>query len=518
MDGKASLVSSNIGPLDFKQAKDDLKKQATLVSLADTQKNQERKAKEAAEYRARILKQQKERKPYPVEMSPAFGREKASLVRSKKHKADKGGRKKNLDGKATTAQCIFNLANILMGVGLLTLPYACKTAGALGGGLAIVSLAFVTWRTSIMIGRELNGDPRPLSYFDDSPWKSPLQPGSTPEARMRIPLSGFPDIARAAFGDVGSVLLACVLYFELFSCIGIFMVSIGDHMHTLFPSNPATTYMVGTAIFSAVPIILLRTARLLSYLSMVGTVATVCVVVAVVLCYVFEGDITERIAETMPNVEPPYHELWNTNGIPLAFGLVAYCFSGHAIVPSIFCSMERPQDFEKVVNISFGIVLVACLAVGLSGYLMFGSFVLDQVTLSLEQNSSAALAMTILTYLMILTAISKLTLTMFPLAIGMEEIFAPYLSTEKGMEVVSILIRVVLLCGALLVALFVPSFSFLCSMVGMICTMIVSVIFPAAAYLRLFGPKLGSLEKLMYGVFVVAGSIIAVVGTVLSVG
>jgi hypothetical protein len=321
MDGKASLVSSNIGPLDFKQAKDDLKKQATLVSLADTQKNQERKAKEAAEYRARILKQQKERKPYPVEMSPAFGREKASLVRSKKHKADKGGRKKNLDGKATTAQCIFNLANILMGVGLLTLPYACKTAGALGGGLAIVSLAFVTWRTSIMIGRELNGDPRPLSYFDDSPWKSPLQPGSTPEARMRIPLSGFPDIARAAFGDVGSVLLACVLYFELFSCIGIFMVSIGDHMHTLFPSNPATTYMVGTAIFSAVPIILLRTARLLSYLSMVGTVATVCVVVAVVLCYVFEGDITERIAETMPNVEPPYHELWNTNGIPLAFGL-----------------------------------------------------------------------------------------------------------------------------------------------------------------------------------------------------
>ena len=209
---------------------------------------------------------------------------------------------------------------------------------------------------------------------------------------------------------------------------------------------------------------------------------------------------------------------WDPTGIPLAFGLVAYCFSGHAIVPSIFCSMERPQDFEKVVNISFGIVIVSCLAVGLSGYFMFGSFVLDQVTLSLEQNSSAEFAMMILTYLMILTAFSKLTLTMFPLAIGMEEIVAPFVSTDEGMEVVSMLIKVILLISALFVALFVPSFSFLCSLVGMICTMIVSVIFPAAAYLKLFGPKLGLLERLTYWIFVIIGSLIAMIGPTLGLG
>ena len=369
-----------------------------------------------------------------------------------------------------------------------------------------------------MIGRSLNGDCRPLSFFDDSPWKTPLPPGSTPEARMRKPISGFPDIAREAFGDVGSFLLACVLYFELFSCIGIFLVSIGDHMHTLFPSYPTSTYMMGTALVSGIPVILLRTARLLSYLSMVGTVATICVVGAVVFSYLFEGDMTERIASSVSDSEPPYHETFRLSGMPLAFGLVAYCFSGHAIVPSIFCSMQRPQDFEKVVNISFSVVLVSCLAVGLSGYAMFGDFVLDQVTLSLEQNSSAETAMTILTYLMILTAFSKLTLTMFPLAIGMEEIFAPFLSTERAVEVVSILIKVFLLLAALFVALYVPSFSFLCSMVGMICTMIVSVIFPSAAYLRLFGSKIGPLESLTYWCFLFIGCAIAVVGTALSVG
>jgi len=228
--------------------------------------------------------------------------------------------------------------------------------------------------------------------------------------------------------------------------------------------------------------------------------------------------LTEQIAVSLPNSEPPYHELWRIEGMPLAFGLVAYCFSGHAIVPSIFCSMQRPQDFEKVVNISFTIVLVSCLAIALSGYMMFGDFVLDQVTLSLEHNSSAKFAMTVLTYLMILTAFSKLTLTMFPLAIGMEEIFAPFLSTERAVEIVSILIKVVILFAALLVALYVPSFSFLCSMVGMICTMIVSVIFPSAAYLRLFGKKLTWLESLMYWCFLLVGCAISVIGSIVSVG
>ena len=370
-----------------------------------------------------------------------------------------------------------------------------------------------------MIGRELNGDPRPASYFDDSPWKTPLQPGSVPQARMLKPISSFPDIARSSFGEFGAVILSVVLYFELFSCICIFIVTIGDHMHTLFPSIPVITHQLAVGVVSTAPVLLLRTARLLSYLSMVGTFATVCVVGAVILAFAFEGDITEHVAaKESPIPPPPYHSLWHGDGLVLSFGLVAYCFSGHAIVPSIYSSMQKPQEFEKVVNLTFVIVLGACLAVGLSGYMMFGELVFDQITISLEQNSSAELAMTILTYLMVLTAFSKLTLTMFPLAIGMEEIAAPYVSSDAAMRITSAVIKVALLMMALAVAIYVPSFSFLCSLVGMICTMTVSVVFPAAAYLKLFGPKIGIAEKIMYWLFVVCGLVMAVAGTVLSVG
>ncbi len=208
------------GNMDFQSTKAHLKAQAKLSSLQKTQKDLEAKNKDAAEYRKKILSKQQPAKT----------------------------KSKTPSDKTTFAQCVFNLANILMGVGLLGLPFTFAISGYLGGTFAIISFALVCWKTSILIGRELNGDPRPLSYFAESQ-------GSKPIERMRKPIRSFPDIAREAFGNTGAVALGIVLYFELFSCLAIFIVSIGDHMHELFPSVAVTTHMIGFTIFSALPVI-----------------------------------------------------------------------------------------------------------------------------------------------------------------------------------------------------------------------------------------------------------------------
>lgn len=166
--------------------------------------------------------------------------------------------------------------------------------------------------------------------------------------------------------------------------------------------------MMTVAGASTIPTMLLTTPKLLSYLSMVGTIATIAVVLSVILSAVFEGDVSERVAQEEGIQDAmPYHTGWRTEGLMLSFGLVAYCFSGHAIVPSIYTSMARPQDFEKMVTITFIIVICCCFAVALSGYYMFGSVVDDQVTLSLEKSSEAGVAMKMLTWLMILTGKSQ---------------------------------------------------------------------------------------------------------------
>lgn len=504
----------------------------------DKIREQERKDIEAKAYRLKVLSQAggghkierprrgQERDEEAAHMdSPGFRREQESDKLSKQAKeeeAAKASKESSSSGgrDATFSQCCFNMANILMGVGMLGLPFVFKSAGWLGGFFVTLSFGAVTWRTSVLIGRELNGDYRPCHTFDDNPYKSPTVPGSTPSARMRKPINSFPDIARVAFGENGCICLSSVLYFELFSCLSIFFVTLGDHLHTLFPEVSETKHMIIVAILLTIPTAVLRTPKLLSYLSAVGTFATIAVVLSVVAMAIWAGDITETLAERAGHSGGegrggPYHTLWRTSGLPVAFGLIAYTFSGHAIVPSIYSSMARPQDFERMIDATFAVVISCCLLVAVAGYAMFGSFVEDQVTISLMNASipGADLAMTMLSWLMILTAFSKFTLTMFPLAIGIEEIVAPFVPSERVMETASALIKLILIVMSLAVAIFVPSFSFLCSLVGLICTMIVSAIFPAAAHLKMFGDRLPLWEKVLDWFFVVAGSFMAIVGT-----
>ena len=212
---------------------------------------------------------------------------------------------------------------------MLGLPYVFKSAGFIGGLCVTIGMCLVTWRTSYYLGRELNGDPRPVHLFDNS--SSIDSAAAVPLTRMRKQITSFPTIAREAFGDNGCICLSAVLYFELFSCLSIFFVSLGDHLHALFPSVSQSKHMTIVAGVLTLPSALLRTPKLLSYLSAVGTFATVAVVLSVVLSalvmfFTVGGDAGSEREYTS----------YNANGLPLALGIVAYCFSGHAIVAWIY--------------------------------------------------------------------------------------------------------------------------------------------------------------------------------------
>lgn len=120
IDNKRNITEDTTTFMDFQATKESLRASSTsgptpkkLTPFVDTQKKQERKAQEAAEYRAKILKQQQQAKQ-KGDMSPSFGKEKAAIKASKQGQMDREHRQRNIDGKATSAQCAFNLANILM--------------------------------------------------------------------------------------------------------------------------------------------------------------------------------------------------------------------------------------------------------------------------------------------------------------------------------------------------------------------------------------------------------------------
>lgn len=413
------------------------------------------------------------------------------------------------DGKSSMIQSTFNLVNIMMGMGLLGLPYVFRMGGWLGGTLCLLTFSAVCWRTAILIGRELNGDPRPLGTLKPS------------DQLLREPLASFPDLAYAALGPAGRVVISCVLYFELFSATCVILVASGDHLHELLPNIASGTLVKITAALSLFPTVVLKTPALLSYLSVVGTIATILLVLTVVAAFAIEGDLTDdvhRKEQVMGTIEQAdtensFFTSFRLLGMPVAIGMTGFTFAGHAVVPAIFSSMRNPHEYERMVTVSFSIVTTSCLAIALSGYFMFGDLVESEVTLSLAENSRAAKAMTFLTGLMVLTGFSKITLTMFPLALGLEELVTPHLSSERMVDVVSAGLKFALTGAIMLVAVYVPNFAFLVAITGMVCTMTVSVAFPAAAHLKLFRGHLSVEEQIVDYIFLIAGVFFAVVGT-----
>lgn len=465
---------------------------------------------DAKNYRQKLLEEARRKKQGAVTGAPVDVGVAVKKGKKKKKQDDGHGHGVGGDEKATYGQCVFNMCNILMGVGMLGLPFIYKSAGWIGGTFVSLIFSAVTWRTSILLGRELNGDPRPGALFDEN------NPNAIDKnLRLRKGLTSFPQIAREAFGNSGTIILSIALYFELFSCLCIFFVTLGDHLHQIFPGISVTHHMVHIAFILTIPTALLRTPRLLSYLSTVGTIATACVVLTVLSSGFTIGDVSKQVANEKEIEVASTHILWQTSGLPLAFGLMAYVYSGHAIVPAIYSSMQRPQDYELMITMTYIAVTSCCLIVAISGYYVFGSAVEDQITLSLaDYCGSGDIMIKGLTWLMILTAFSKFTLSAFPLALGLEELLAPVVPSDNVMEWVSSLIKIVLIAASLFVAIFVPNFGFLCSLVGLICTMIVSVIFPAGAHLKMFGPHLPAWEKILDWIFIIGGTMMSIIGTI----
>jgi hypothetical protein len=69
--------------------------------------------------------------------------------------------------------------------------------------------------------------------------------------------------------------------------------------------------------------------------------------------------------------------------MPIVIGLAAYCFSGHALIPSFYVLIKYPRMHELMATATFVLVLVCSLLVANSDYYTFGKTVVDQVTISL---------------------------------------------------------------------------------------------------------------------------------------
>lgn len=157
--------------------------------------------------------------------------------------------------------------------------------------------------------------------------------------------------------------------------------------------------------------------------------------------------------------------------------------------------------------LSFFLCTITYALIAVFGYLMFGSMLESQITLNLPINK---LSSKIAIYTTLVTPIAKYALILTPIIHTIENRFRFYCKKRSF----SVLIRTILLTSTVAVALTIPFFGLLMSLVGAFLSVTASILLPCLCYLKIsgayqrFGFQVG-----IIGCILVFGIAILVIGT-----
>ena len=154
-------------------------------------------------------------------------------------------------GQSTLPQTVFNSINVLIGVGLLSLPLGLKQSGWLIGMLFLFFAAIATRYTGGVLARCLDTDPA-LVTFSDLSWK--------------------------AFGHKARIWTALLFTLELIAACVALVVLFADSLDALIPGFGVTQWKIFCGILliplSFVPLRYLSFTSVLGILSCLGSTST----------------------------------------------------------------------------------------------------------------------------------------------------------------------------------------------------------------------------------------------------
>lgn len=380
-------------------------------------------------------------------------------------------------GTSSFFNTCFNGLNALSGVGILSVPYALASGGWLSL-LLLLTIAISTFYTGLLIKRCMDTDPTIKSY---------------------------PDIGHRAFGKTGRIIVSITMNIELYLVATGFLILEGDNLSNLLPQIGFDFYGIhvgGNKSFVVIvaaiilPTIWLNNMSILSYISASGVLASLIILGSILWVGEFDGVGFEERGKMV-----------NWKGMPSAISLYAFCYCAHPVFPTLYTSMKDQRLFKKVLLLCFIFCTITYSSMAIFGYLMFGSNLNSQITLNLptdKLSSRIAICTTLV------NPIAKYALMVTPIVETLEERFLSFYNTRKF----SILIRTTLVISTVIVALSLPFFGYLMSLVGAFLSVTASIILPCLCYLKISGSyRRFGFESVSIGLIVLIGIVVAVVGT-----
>ena len=379
-------------------------------------------------------------------------------------------------GGTTKYQGIFNTINILMGISILTLPYALHLCGIVVGLSLFIAYSLITNYTGKLLGK-----------------------------CMQNPnLNTYSDIAHEAFGKYGSI-VSFVFILELLAAGVALLILVEDSVFVFTDMNG--NYVKIAAYLVVTPFLWSNSLRLLSYTSLVG----ITTFVYLLFLLIGEGLITTEQPGSLRQPMPVYlmpREFWK---VWLSSGLIMASYAGHGCTPSVFVDLKDKKEFSSLLNISYICVFSVYMLVAVCGYLIFGETIANEITISMSNVVGySKFANNVLISLMIIGPLTKYPLVVRPITTNLEIWLSEYF--DRSFVILRNICRTGASTAILLISLAFPSFDKVIGIVGSLFSFVVSVILPCIFYLRIC--QVGTGEKLFILFVIVLSIPISILGTI----
>ncbi|KAH7087808.1 transmembrane amino acid transporter protein-domain-containing protein [Paraphoma chrysanthemicola] len=395
-------------------------------------------------------------------------------------------------GQSTLPQTIFNSVNVLVGVGLLTLPLALKYSGWLIGMVFLAWSAVVTAYTAKLLAKCLDVDSSLIT---------------------------FADLAFVSFGNKARVAVSILFSLELLAACVALVVLFADSMDALIPGWSTLTWKIVCGIILT-PLSFLPL-RFLSFTSILGVMSCFGITIAIWVDGLIKPHAPGSIREPMTQYLFP--DNWLT--IPLSIGLLMSPWGGHSVFPNIYRDMRHPYKYRRGVDITYIFTYIIDTGMACAGILMFGDGVRDEVTSNIFLTKGYPPWISVFIAICIaIIPLTKVPLNARPIVSTFEVLFgldARSLATSSSMNGMSgfnrglfkIALRIGTLVVFVVIAILFPSFDRIMTLLGSVACFSICIILPLAFHLKLFGKEISSAEKTMNWVLIVVSSVMAIVST-----
>lgn len=337
-----------------------------------------------------------------VSYEDVFDEESLLLHERRMQSSQRRSKKKSEPAKGTASELktFFLLFKALVGSGVLFLPRAFCNGGLLFSTLTLSGFGVLTYLCYIVLIHS-------KSIFGKS---------------------SFGELGFLTYGKPLKYSIMVSIIISQIGFVATYILFTAENMSSfvkgVFEVTIAKSHIVIVQCALLIPLVLIRDLTKLSFTSFISSVF---ILLGLVIIFYFAGIqlYTEGLG---PNIEQ-----FNASTWPMLIGVAVTAFEGIGLILPIQASMERPQNFPKVLFVSMVIITSLFVLIGVVGYTAYGENVRSIIILNLDQSNMAVqLIMVLYSVAVFLTA----PLQLFPaIKIGESALFNSRIFVKKSERV-----------------------------------------------------------------------------------